>query len=227
MMGKTVTEGTCKALNSLDFEIHAKSGTNGSKYDSLNTDMICIAQNTLCTSCIWYYSKDNKKENLIGISQGSDISPTIKTKNLYQDIFTSPLTNFKRPNSVIEMDLDAMSYNEGKIELATLNTPERYRIKSLFDITNTPKIYSDRFTQINPTILTAHLKSNEVNIHFKTLPYQRYTLIRKEYLNNKLIEEKELTTTTNTEESINYIDKDIKNNRKYIYTLNILSHARE
>ena len=91
MMRKCVTSGTCKALNQLPFDVIAKSGTNGTSDTTLNTDMLCLAQTTQDTVCVWYFSNDNKNENLIQTS--FNLSPTLCVKNIMTDIYKTNTPN--------------------------------------------------------------------------------------------------------------------------------------
>lgn len=221
MMRKTVTEGTCKALKGLDFEVRAKSGTNGTADESLNTDMLCVAQTTKHTSCIWYYAKDNGKENLIKTSLGNDISPTLKIKSLFEEYYTSTPKDFVKPNSVVELKLDRLSYEKGVFEIATANTPERYTITSIFDITNKPKAISTNFSKVQSTKLTAIKGDSSVKLKFDVINYQNYKLIRKQYKNNRLINTSTLLEIKEKDDFIEYIDEDIESNSKYVYMLEI------
>ena len=222
MMRKTVMEGTCKALNSLDFEVRAKSGTNGTSDKSLNTDMLCVAQTTKHTSCVWYYALNHDKENLLSTSLGNEISPTIKLKSILSDLYKGDTPkNFKKPNSVIETKIDRLSFENGDILLASSDTPERYTFSTLFDIVHKPTKISSNFTSVKQSVLTAKKINQSVKLSFETAVYQSYKLIRKEYINNRLIKQTTLLEKSENEEFVEYLDTDIKQNAKYEYYLEI------
>ena len=222
MMRKTVTEGTCKALNALDFEIRAKSGTNGTDDKSLNTDMLCVAQTTKHTSCVWYYALNHDKENLLSTSLGNEISPTIKLKSILSELYKNITPEkFKKPNSVIETKIDRLSFEKGDILLASKDTPERYTMSTLFDIVHKPSAISDNFTNVKQSVLTAKKMEQSVELRFATVIHQSYKLIKKEYVNNRLITQTTLLEKSESDDYVEYLDTDIKQNAKYEYYLEI------
>ncbi len=222
MMRKAVTEGTCKALNALDFEVRAKSGTNGTNDKSLNTDMLCVAQTTSHTSCVWYYAMSHDKENLLNTSLRNEISPTIKLKSILNALYKeSTPAPFKKPNSVIETKIDRLSFEKGDILLASNNTPNRYTLNTLFDIAHKPTKISSNFTNIEQSVLSATKMEQSVKLSFTTALHQSYKLIKKEYVNNRLITQSIILEKSESAEYIEYLDTDIKPNAKYEYYLEI------
>lgn len=227
MMKKTTTDGTCTALGNLGYEVHAKSGTNGTKDIDYNTDSICVAQTTSHTACIWYFSKDNKTENLLENVSTSQLSPTLKMKSLFQSIYANiearPV-NFEKPKGIVTKKLDAISYDNGDLEIATTGTPERYIMECEFNIKYTPKAISKNFTNIILTHLqskvTINTNSSEntpsLILSFPTLKHQKYELIKEYEENNKIIE-KTILIVSGKSDNIEFIDKKFapQNNVKY------------
>lgn len=228
MMKKTTTEGTCTALGNLGYEVHAKSGTNGTKDSNYNTDSICVAQTTSHTACIWYFSKDNKDENLLKNVSTSQLSPTLKMKSLFQSIYTSKSmhpTNFEKPKGIVTKKLDTISYDNGNIELATADTPERYTMDCEFNIKYVPKTISKNFTNIILTYLQSKIstinsnegeKSHSLTLSFPTLRHQKYELI-KEYEENGKTHSKTILVVSGKSDNIEFIDSEFteQTNIKY------------
>ncbi|MGN1227769.1 MAG: transglycosylase domain-containing protein [Christensenellales bacterium] len=225
MMKKTTEIGTCKSLGSLPFEVHAKSGTNGTKDENYNTDALCIAQTTSHTSCMWYFSKDNKAENLLENVSTSQLSPTLKLKTLLENMYKDNKPQaFTKPQNITTLKLDTISYENGELELATLNTPERYVKECEFNKKYTPKTISKNFTSITSTILNKTQNQNSITLSFTTLKHQKYELYKKYKQNNKEIE-KLLQTTKGKNDLITYTDTDITPNIEYTYYIKIYNDA--
>lgn len=188
MMKKTTTDGTCIALNSLPFEVYAKSGTNGTNNEKLNSDSICIAQTTKHTACMWYFSKDYKEENLLENASVSQLSPTIKMKELFNSIYENEKpSDFKKPNGVIKLKLDSISYEDGNVEIASIETPERYILESNFNRKFTPKTISKNFTKCISTVLECNFQKKQNIVSYNAVKHQTYELIREHFDDNKKI----------------------------------------
>ena len=225
MMEKTTTIGTCKALSSLPYEIHTKTGTNGTENENKNTDKICIAQTTEHTSCIWYFSKDNNEENLLDSNSGSQLSPTLKVKTLFENIYKNNAPKkFSKPNGIISLKLDVISFENNKIELASKQTPERYIFEKEFDMKNSPKVISTNFIKITPTVLNFQKIQSKIEFSFNTQRHQKYELIKEYKLNGKVIDEV-LYVITNKNTQATYTDNSILDNIDYKYFVKIKNIA--
>lgn len=216
MMRRCAKTGTCKALNTLNFDIIAKSGTNGTSNPNLNTDMLCIAQTTQDTACVWYFSNDNKTENLINTTY--NLSPTICLKNILNNIYkeTKP-TNFTKPNSVVELELDKITYEDnGELLLINSSIPERYIFKAKFNEKYAPKKISELYQKIlTPTLICEETKEGYC-LKFETLKYQKYELIKKDLNSNK---ETVILSISNKKENIEHVDT--FNSNSVIYYLKV------
>jgi len=179
MMRATTQKGTCTALSGLPYEVHAKSGTNGTTNKSLNTDAICIAQTSEHTACVWYFSKDNTEENLLPNASVSQVSPTQNIKHLFKKIYKNDTPkDFEKPDSIITLDIDSQSYLDGNVELASPSTPAIYTRQEIFSKNNQPQLVSKTFSNIKNTNLTSIQNGEDITLTFDTIPYQRYELIK-------------------------------------------------
>ncbi|MBQ8749617.1 MAG: transglycosylase domain-containing protein [Clostridia bacterium] len=227
MMKKTTTNGTCTSLGSFDFEIHAKSGTNGTKDDNYNTDAICVAQTTKHTACIWYFSKDNTQENLLENVSASQLSPTLKMKNLFENLYKEEKPeNFKKPKNIVDLKLDSISYENGEVELATIDTPERYTIECEFNKKFTPKTISKNFTSIVKPTLTSVKNATNIELSFITLKHQKYELIKEYEKKGKRIKET-LQVIKGKSDLISYKDDDIDENIAYTYYIKVSNDIKD
>lgn len=221
MMQNTTINGTCKSLGSLNYEIHAKTGTNGTKDENLNTDSICVAQTTKHTSCIWYFSKNNSSENLLENINTSQLSPTLKIKTLFEKLYANNYpTAFEKPKNITTLKLDAISYEYGQIELASYNTPTRYILEFEFNKKYTPTKVSTHFTSIIKPEINYKKEIDCIIITYKTLKHQKYELIKEFELNGKIIE-KLLQVVNGKTGLIEYKDCDINQTLNYKYYIKV------
>lgn len=189
MLKESVQNGTCQALKNFNFDILAKSGTNGTSFESKNTDSICIAQTSIDTACIWYYSKDYTEENLLNSPILSGLSPTLRMKSLFENLYkTQKPTNLVKPNNVENVYIDKLEYEiNHKLLLSNLSTPNTYKEKVLFNKKFTPTKTSSNFTTLVTPILNYSINSNILSLSFSSLQPQEYDLIEEIYSNNELI----------------------------------------
>lgn len=197
MLEDVVQSGTCTALKNLGYEIRAKSGTNGTSDPNKNTDALCLAQTSEHTACIWYFSKDYTNENLIESSTISGLSPTLRIKYLFEQLYRNHKPeNFTNSSKISEVKLDLLDYQKGQWCIANQSTPSQYTINYFFDDQHTPKNYSQNFQNLYKPILNYDMQSNIGNIKFKFIASlsQVYELIQEEYQNNECIKTKVLKT---------------------------------
>lgn len=185
MLKESVQSGTCKALKQFNFDIHAKSGTNGTDDSSKNTDSLCIAQTTKHTCCVWYFSKDNKSENLLSNANISGLSPTLRIKNIFESLYkNSSPKNFTKPAGIEEVYLDLLDYNDGIISVASVKTPQEYKFVAEFNTKFTPKNNSLNFTNLITPIISYVKNDDNITISYTPQKSQQYELVIEEYDKN-------------------------------------------
>lgn len=138
--------GTANKLNSLNFEVCAKTGTNGN--DKGNYDAYCIAYTTKHTVAVW-----------IGNGNGSIMSNSISGGNyptqIVKDVLTALYKNgnppsFTPPNSVVKISIDKNAYNaDCKILKGTLpeNETLSFWFRSDYKVENAPHAHDLPFVK--------------------------------------------------------------------------------
>ena len=147
--------GTAKALSMFDFDLCAKTGTNGTKDG--NTDALAVC----------YTSED-----IIGVKlcAGKSILPCSVTggtaareaaeiiEKLYSDHKPAPLG---KSDECEEVRLCKLAYEDGKLLLAPENQPDKYCIKAKFLKEFLPTEYSEEF--VSPKV-SAEICKNKNNV---------------------------------------------------------------
>lgn len=147
--------GTAKALSMFDFDLCAKTGTNGTKDG--NTDALAVC----------YTSED-----IIGVKlcAGKSLLPCSVTggtaareaaeiiEKLYSDHKPAPLG---KSDECEEVRLCKLAYDDGKLLLAPENQPDKYCIKAKFLKEFLPTEYSDEF--VSPKV-SAEICKNKNNV---------------------------------------------------------------
>lgn len=147
--------GTAKALSMFDFDLCAKTGTNGTKDG--NTDALAVC----------YTSED-----IIGVKlcAGKSLLPCSVTggtaareaaeiiEKLYSDHKPAPLG---KSDECEEVRLCKLAYDDGKLLLAPENQPDKYCIKAKFLKEFLPTEYSEEF--VSPKV-SAEICKNKNNV---------------------------------------------------------------
>lgn len=147
--------GTAKALSMFDFDLCAKTGTNGTKDG--NTDALAVC----------YTSED-----IIGVKlcAGKSLLPCSVTggtaareaaeiiEKLYSDHKPAPLS---KSDECEEVRLCKLAYDDGKLLLAPENQPDKYCVKAKFLKEFLPTEYSDEF--VSPKV-SAEICKNKNNV---------------------------------------------------------------
>lgn len=216
MMQECAKTGTCKALSSLPFQTRAKSGTSKVSNSENNNSALCVGQTSKDTACVWFFSIDNQKQNTLTPKQTLALSPSVRVKEVFEQLYTSPPADFTKPDSVKSVKLDRLSLEQGKLELASDSTPERYIVYENFDKDNIVKDVSANFITAQASQLNINQVGEGINISFSAKPHQNYkiykTLEDQSEKSTKLIFE-----TKNKSGEVSYIDKDVIQNKTYSY----------
>lgn len=167
MLQDAATNGTAKVLKELNIPIAAKTGTVGKGKD--NIDAWCVAYTPEEVCATWVGNLDNTPITVAGGNQ-----PARCVKN-YFSASTTTSSPFVQPGSVVEREIDLISLeNSHKLELASPNTPARFKQSALFSIFNLPKDISQNFVEIGETKFEVKNNSSTVDITFAPLRHLTY-----------------------------------------------------
>ena len=113
-LSETVKSGTAKKLNALNFDIYAKTGTNGT--ENGNIDAYCVAYTKEYTVAVWLGNADfTPMDN--NISGGS--YPTAMCYDIFNKLYKNNLPEkFKIPKGIIKAKLDEDEYKNQKLYLS-------------------------------------------------------------------------------------------------------------
>ena len=180
MLEETAKSGTAKVLKDLDMPIAAKTGTVGKGKENLDAWCVAYTPNEVCVT--WVGNLDNTPIDVAGGNQ-----PARCIKKYFESIKKENLEAFTMPDSIIEKEIDLISLeNAHKVELASPNTPERYKTTALFSIFNYPKDIANNFTELSQTTFSIkNLGKGKILINF--IPQRNVNY--KIYDDKKLIQE--------------------------------------
>lgn len=166
MLQHAAKTGTAKALSTLNIPIAAKTGTVGK--GKTNSDAWCVAYSPEKVCAVWVGNLDNTPISLAGGNQ-----PTRCVKNFFETKTEDESGIFVKPSSVVEREIDTISLeNEHKVELASIDTPERFKQTETFSVFNLPKEISSNFTEIENQEF--NIKNNGKNIEISFTPKRNY-----------------------------------------------------
>ena len=167
MLQDAATNGTAKVLKELNIPIAAKTGTVGKGKD--NIDAWCVAYTPEEVCATWVGNLDNTPITVAGGNQ-----PARCVKN-YFSASTTTSSPFVQPGSVVEREIDLIRLeNSHKLELASPNTPARFKQSALFSIFNLPKDISQNFVEIGETKFEVKNNGSTVDITFAPLRHLTY-----------------------------------------------------
>ncbi len=149
--------GTAKKLAKFDYELCAKTGTNGTADG--NSDAWCLSYTSNYSLCVWYGALNGAHMNS-NVTGGS--YPAMASKYVWENIAISD--NFNVPNGIISADIDTYARNNSHImTLASESTPDYYRKTELMNVKFTPA-YSDYFDDALPHDFSVKCADNEIII---------------------------------------------------------------
>lgn len=173
--------GTARALCQFDFQICAKTGTNGTakgntdalsvSYTSENIIGVCLQPNDGLLDC-----------DVTGGTATRAAIPVIET--LYKD--RTPV-DFKRSETIVEKRLCKLAYEDGKLLLAPEEQPEKYCFSALFLSEYAPTEFSDLYSSPSVTDFSVEALGNEVKITVTKKNCVRYRIIRIDKSEEKII----------------------------------------
>lgn len=145
MLEETAKNGTAKALSKLPITLYAKTGTNGNDKQNFDSFSIAFDKNYIALSYL-----SSTSETTLSANVGGGTIPTRDLASIFSIIETddSPI---QKPEGVEKYKIDGyVAANDGKILLASENTPKKYVIEEYFDSSKAPTEYSEVFS--NPTV---------------------------------------------------------------------------
>lgn len=147
--------GTSKKLSKYNYQLCAKTGTNGSPDG--NSDAWSVSYTSEHTLCVWYGSKNAKMP--INVTGGS--YPTLVASAVWESLEKKPL-DFAVPDGIVSADIDVYALNNSHImELASDSTPFEYRKSELMNAKFVPS-YSDYFDNALPVDFRIQNVDNEL-----------------------------------------------------------------
>lgn len=152
--------GTAKKLRDLDFDVCAKTGTNGNSEG--NIDAYCVAYTTEHTVGCWYGNED---ATLMPSKIQGGTYPTIRVKSVLKNLYkTAPPKKFKQPKSIIAAKIDETTLLNDEI---TYLSNDKYGKVYYYELGTEPMCY--KTIDNNPTIKNYNLNvyKNGVDIELE------------------------------------------------------------
>ncbi|MEG1499692.1 MAG: transglycosylase domain-containing protein [Clostridia bacterium] len=169
MLKTCAKHGTAKKLNTIPFDVAAKTGTVGN-FDG-NTDAYNISYTTENSLGVWVGDVANNRSNILG-----GALPTMLAESFYKSIKKHP-GNFVQPSSVCEVEIDLLDYKENnKLTRANKFTPERYKMKEIFSKFNIPTYLSENYVNLSPIELQIKNVDNKKALTFFAYDYLAYEI---------------------------------------------------
>ncbi len=173
MLEETAKTGTAKALNSLNFDVAAKTGTCGNSEG--NTDAYAVGYTSENTVGVWLGDKDNARTDVTGGGEACD--KLLKTlEKLYAEKIPAPLDT---ESGTATVKIDAGEYaDNNRVILADDNSP-LYNILSVKVLKgNEPVEKSNKFSKPQIKSPSISVKDNTVTIQLCQAMYYSYLIKR-------------------------------------------------
>lgn len=204
MLESVASYGTANKLSILNYPVSAKTGTVASSDKNYNSDAWSMSYTKEHTVGIWMGNTSNNSDKMLSKSVTGGGYPTMIARDVYYNLYYNKYPEqFTCPSGVKYVEIDKISLEKDHtLKLASTFTPEKYRIKDIFNINNIPKEISDYFTAPNVENFNIEINDNQALIKFDTQEYVTYDIYR--IINS----EKELIhTVTSKGEEYEFIDE--------------------
>lgn len=217
MLKGVAKSGTASRLNSLGIDLASKTGTVGVVGSTDNKDAWNVSYSKDYLVVSWIGAMD-KSENMSKIVNGSSY-PTELSKHVFTLVKDkTTLTEFNRPESIKEYEIDTRYVEQNKLVLAGKDLQERYKKKVLFSEDNLPTF--DEIYETHQAFLEVELLNGEKpKFEFETEIDNVYILYRKDLKAN---EESVIFEIESKGEDVELIDTNAKTNEIYEYY--VVSH---
>jgi membrane peptidoglycan carboxypeptidase len=221
MLVGAAKNGTASRLKALDYDVAAKTGTvgycggNDAECGVKNSDAWLMSFSSEHTVGIWY-GNTGGEDFLLDKSLTGGALPAELCLDIYNQIYkTHKPADFKIPDGVEKIDIDLLALNERhKIELAALNTPDKFRQSAFFSVCNKPDKVSDSFSNPPAPKIELEIKNKIPVIKFDAKNYYGYKIIRKS--DDK---ELEICSIKNKDGRQSFKDKKASTGKAYEYYL--------
>ena len=182
MLLDTTRSGTARKLSYLNTDIAAKTGTTERTQAQTNTDATLVSYTPNHVLIVWQGNASMKPEDDLpsGATGGGRLANVAKQ---IHSVISDPEVRFTRPNSIQEVQLDALDYQQGALRLASSTTPESALKTALFAGRYVPTAISTNYLAATPTTLDGQLGDNLTpQIWFDALPHQTYSIYKNDVL---------------------------------------------
>lgn len=143
----TVKDGTSRGLNTLPYNIAAKTGTVA--YQGVNRDAYNVSYTTEHTLLVWHGNTEYTEEYALSNDETGGSYTTTTAKYIWQQIYKNKYPdNFTAPEGIVKLEIDSAYYNEQKLLLATEDTPLTEVKTDIFNVANAPSEYADTYKNI-------------------------------------------------------------------------------
>ncbi|MCL2540309.1 MAG: transglycosylase domain-containing protein [Firmicutes bacterium] len=140
----SVRRGTARRLRDLGIDIASKTGTAGAPGSHSNTDAWNVGYTTGHTLCVWFGNSSGKPElNLLQSENGGTIGANLSRTILKSLYARNKPAGFIMPDTVENLRLNRIDYENQKLFLAAEDTPERYTLTDVFSKRYAPTKVSD------------------------------------------------------------------------------------
>lgn len=226
MLKSVVSNGTASKLNTLGYEIAAKTGTVSSSDSNYNSDAWSISYTNKNTLAVWLGNISNKKESLLDKSITGGAYPTMMARDIYNDFYNDyKPEGFVRPDTIVTIELDKISLEKDhSLMLAGDLTPEEYRFEEIFSINNVPKEFTKYYNIPIIEDLDIYLDGRNPVITFYASSHVNYYIEREFLYNVELVEQ-----ISEKQGKIMIVDDDAPRNKliKYTITPKIIINEKE
>ncbi len=164
--------GTARALCQFDFQICAKTGTNGTAKGNTDALSVSYTSENIIGVCL------QPKSGLLdcNVTGGTATRAAVSViEDFYKD--RAPL-DFNRSDSIVEKRLCKLAYEDGRLLLAPENQPEKYCFSSLFLSEYAPTEFSELYLSPTVTDFSVLPLKDEVKITVVKNNCVRYRIIR-------------------------------------------------
>lgn len=173
---KCAQSGTAKKLSSLGFDVASKTGTVAS--GNGNVDAYNISYTT--SDCVLFWQGSARYDAPLSSTVTGGGQPTLMCKNYLASIYENEKpAAFTVPQSITEVRLDKVAYDEGRLVTASDNAPSIFVVSDIFDARYLPSERDTSFDYPSAGAFEAKTLGDEVTITFTADSHLCYKVIKK------------------------------------------------